>query len=238
MEKKFLIETVSWHFNADTEKIRQLTQELLDSSYVRDPAEESGFLCFSLSRSALPSYLRQQHPSLPQRPLLIAGPSGSGKTEVWRVAKKLYGDTFFIRIIDGSNISGEGWSGNYKIDTYMHAQITDGGILVVDEFDKLVTPKHSSSGESVSLSIQAEFLKLVEGEYCVSKKKELTSMTSKMMGFVMVGTFEALRQWKQNMQSAGCQGLSGHHPRTPLPCGRNRTGAEAVRCALLGCHLR
>ena len=26
--------------------------------------------------------LRQLHPELPQRPLLIAGPSGSGKTEV------------------------------------------------------------------------------------------------------------------------------------------------------------
>ena len=146
--------------------------------------------------------LRQQHPALPQRPLLIAGPSGSGKTEVWRAAKKLYADTFHIRIIDGSNISGEGWSGNYKIDTYMDAQITDGGILVVDEFDKLVTPKHSSSGENVSMSIQAEFLKLVEGEYCVSKKKELTSMTSKMMGFVMVGAFEALRRWKQAVQTA------------------------------------
>ena len=322
MEKKLLIETVSWHLNADAEKIRQLTQELLendrpalllfphpdkpmyimamvlqkyatdhllDSSYVRHAVKESGFLCFSLSRSALPNYLRrlsrhnisicdtqqyepadfssslldikksftedpgvftfevtsdlylkflktktpalieqelneqvigqpqltravadflyyhalrQQHPSLPQRPLLIAGPSGSGKTEVWRVAKKLYGDTFFIRIIDGSNISAEGWAGNYKIDTYLDSESTNGGILVVDEFDKLVTPKHSSSGENVSLSIQAEFLKLVEGEYRVSKKKELTSMTSKMMGFVMVGAFEALRQWKQSIQSA------------------------------------
>ena len=322
MEKKMLIETVSWHLNADAEKIRQLTQELLendrpelllfphpdkpmyimamalqkyatdhllDSSYVRDSVKESGFLCFSLSRSTLPNYLRrlsrhnigisdisqsepadfspslldikkafaddpgvttfetasdrylkflktktpaiieqelneqvigqpqltkavadflyyhalrQQHPSLPQRPLLIAGPSGSGKTEVWRVAQKLYGSTFFIQIIDGSNISAEGWAGNYKIDTYLDSESTNGGILVVDEFDKLATPKHSSSGENVSLSIQAEFLKLVEGEYRVSKKKELTSMTSKMMGFVMVGAFEALRQWKQSIQSA------------------------------------
>lgn len=145
--------------------------------------------------------LRQQHPSLPQRPLLIAGPSGSGKTEVWRVAKQLYGNTFFIRIIDGSNISGEGWSGNYKIDTYLDEQITNGGILVVDEFDKLVTPKHSSSGDNVSLTMQAEFLKLVEGEYRVSKKKELTSMTSKMMGFVMVGAFEDLWERKKATQA-------------------------------------
>lgn len=37
--------------------------------------------------------LRQLHPELPQRPLLISGPSGSGKTEVWRVASRLYSDT-------------------------------------------------------------------------------------------------------------------------------------------------
>lgn len=145
--------------------------------------------------------LRQQHPSLPQRPLLIAGPSGSGKTEVWRAAKQLYGNTFLIRIIDGSNISGEGWSGNYKIDTYLDEQITNGGILVVDEFDKLVTPKHSSSGDNVSLAMQAEFLKLVEGEYRVSKKKELTHMTSKTMGFVMVGAFEGLWERKAAQQA-------------------------------------
>lgn len=320
MEKKILIETVSWHCAADADQIRQLTQDLLDndrpalllfpypeqpmhimgvalakyatpeltaSSCVRNPQTEGDFLCFHLLRSGLPTYirylsrffrtplsiselaeqdcaqntsisevksqfapedsfildttdpyleflkaktpalieqelnehvigqenltkavadflyyhaLRQQHPSLPQRPLLIAGPSGSGKTEVWRVAKKLYGNTFFIRIIDGSNISGEGWSGNYKIDTYLDSQSTDGGILVVDEFDKLVMPKHSSSGDNVSLSIQAEFLKLVEGEYRVSKKKELTSMTSKMMGFVMVGAFEGLWEQKKTAQ--------------------------------------
>lgn len=145
--------------------------------------------------------LRQQHPQLPQRPLLIAGPSGSGKTEVWRAANALYGNVFLIRIIDGSNISAEGWSGNYKIDTYLDERITKGGILVVDEFDKLVTPKHTSSGDNVSLSMQAEFLKLVEGEYRVSKSKELTNMTSKMMGFVMLGAFENLWERKKGKQT-------------------------------------
>jgi len=322
MKKNILIESVQWYPFADTEKIQQLTQDMMEhdrpilllfhphenalfftgivlkkyataeltgSSCIRRRVEEDGVVSFQFTRAALPSFmrylskqcvdipdpietdffdfksaltdtdpsipsvieedplpskedpyltflktktpaiieqelneqiigqqeltkavadflyyhaLRQQHPALPQRPLLIAGPSGSGKTEVWRVAKKLYGDTFFIRIIDGSNISAEGWAGNYKIDTYLDAQSTNGGILVVDEFDKLVTPKHSSSGDNVSLSIQAEFLKLVEGEYRVSQKKQLTNMTSKMMGFVMVGAFEALRQWKQTVQAA------------------------------------
>lgn len=153
--------------------------------------------------------LRQLHPQLPQRPLLVAGPSGSGKTEVWRAATDLYGHIFPIRIIDGSNISGEGWSGNYKIDTYLDERITNGGILVIDEFDKLVTPKHTSSGDNVSMNMQAEFLKLVEGEYQVSKQKALTGMTSKKMGFAMLGAFEELweRRKKQRTKQTGSIGF-------------------------------
>lgn len=141
--------------------------------------------------------LRQLHPELPQRPLLIAGPSGSGKTEVWRAANRLYGHLFPIRIIDGSNMSCEGWSGNYKIDTYIDATMVNGGILVVDEFDKLTKPRHSSSGDNISLDIQAEFLKLIEGEYRVTEKRKQTNMTSQKMGFVLVGAFESLRNKKE-----------------------------------------
>lgn len=146
--------------------------------------------------------LRQLHPELPQRPLLISGPSGSGKTEVWRVASKLYGSTFRIKIIDGSNLTCEGWAGNYKIDTFMDAAMVDGGILVVDEFDKLTKPKHSSSGDNVALDIQAEFLKLIEGEYIVTEKKKQTNLTSKKMGFVLVGAFESLRDQKEAKRSS------------------------------------
>ncbi len=140
--------------------------------------------------------LRQKHPQLPQRPLMIAGPSGSGKTEVWRVARKLYGDLFPIRIIDGSNLSCDGWAGNYKLDTYVDASLVHGGILVVDEFDKLTKPKHSSKGDNVSLDMQSEFLKLIEGEYRITEKRKQTNLTSQKMGFVLVGAFESLRAEK------------------------------------------
>lgn len=141
--------------------------------------------------------LRQKHPELPQRPLMIAGPSGSGKTEVWRIAKKLYGKTFQIQVVDGSSMSCEGWSGNYKLNTFVTPMMAGGGILVVDEFDKLATPRFSSSGDNVSHQMQAEFLKLFEGEYIVTENKRQTSYTSKTMGFVLVGAFEELRQRKE-----------------------------------------
>lgn len=140
--------------------------------------------------------LRQLHPELPQRPLMISGPSGSGKTEIWRVAKELYGDVFPIRIIDGSNMSCEGWAGNYKIDTFMEPAYANGGILVVDEFDKLTKPRFSSANQNVALDMQAEFLKLIEGEYQLTKDKKATGLTSKKMGFVLVGAFESLTRKK------------------------------------------
>jgi ATP-dependent Clp protease ATP-binding subunit ClpX len=136
--------------------------------------------------------LRQLHPELPQRPLLISGPSGSGKTEVWRAASRLYGDTFSVKIIDGSSLSCEGWSGNYKLDTYVDSEMAS-GILVVDEFDKLARPKHNSKGDNVSLDMQSEFLKLMEGEYHITKDRKQTGKTSQQMGFVLVGAFESLR---------------------------------------------
>lgn len=97
-------------------------------------------------------------------------------------------------------MSCEGWSGNYKIDTYVDQQMAQGGILVVDEFDKLTRPKVSSGGSNVSMDMQAEFLKLIEGEYQITEKRKPTPYTSKKMGFVMVGAFESLRQEKEEPQ--------------------------------------
>ena len=89
-------------------------------------------------------------------------------------------------------MSCEGWAGNYKIDTYLNPAFAQGGILIVDEFDKLAKPRHSGAGDNVSHEIQAEFLKLVEGEYHITERKKQTNATTKMMGFVLVGAFEPL----------------------------------------------
>lgn len=178
--------------------------------------------------------LRQLHPDLPQRPLLIAGPSGSGKTEVWRVASKLYGHLFPIKVIDGSNISCEGWSGNYKIDTYLNPAFALGGILVVDEFDKLAKPKHSSSGDNVSQDVQAEFLKLVEGEYHITEKRKQTNTTTKQMGFVLVGAFEPLWMQKEQPKSPSHIGfcLEASQP-AAQPAVGNLTDEDFIRFGII-----
>ena len=144
--------------------------------------------------------LRQRHPELPIRSILIAGPSGSGKTEVWRVVQKLYGNIFGVKILDGARLSSEGWAGSYKLISAIDLQTINGGILVVDEFDKLCTPQHNAQGENVSYKIQAEFLKLMEGE--LSQKDRLGNLhRCEKMGFAFLGAFEKLRQNKHDCEA-------------------------------------
>lgn len=134
--------------------------------------------------------MRQVMPELSIRPMLVAGPSGCGKTEVWRVAHKLYGKLVQICIVDSSHITQDGWSGSCKL-TDIIGSVENGSILVFDEFDKLCTPSFSAHGVNVAAEIQAEFLKLFEGEL------NAEGFNSRTAGYVMCGAFESLRIEKQ-----------------------------------------
>lgn len=176
--------------------------------------------------------LRQKHPQLPQRPLMIAGPSGSGKTEVWRAADKLYGDLFQIQIIDGSNLTCDGWAGGHKLSTFVTTRLARGGILVVDEFDKLVTPKHASGGENVALQMQSEFLKLFEGEYHITENKKPTNVTSQAMGFVLVGAFESLRA-KKTAKTRPAMGFHAQHTAIQAPADSALTDEDFISYGIM-----
>lgn len=134
--------------------------------------------------------MRQVMPELSIRPMLVAGPSGCGKTEVWRVAHKLYGKLVQICIVDSSHITQDGWSGSCKL-TDIIGSVKNGSILVFDEFDKLCAPSFSAHGVNVSAEIQAEFLKLFEGEL------NADGFNSATAGYVICGAFESLRKEKQ-----------------------------------------
>ena len=145
--------------------------------------------------------MRQINPSLPPRPMLIAGPSGTGKTEVWRVAKELYKNTFYIKIIDASRITQEGWKGDEKLSTVIDEEVVNGGILIADEFDKLSRPQYSNVGENVSLPLQSEFLKAVEGELSLTSGKNRITRNTKTMGFVFLGAFTEMFEASKNKNS-------------------------------------
>jgi ATP-dependent Clp protease ATP-binding subunit ClpX len=161
--------------------------------------------------------MRQVNQELPLRPMIISGPSGSGKTEVWRAIKQLYGEIFHIHIADGSSITADGWNGKNKLYMHLTPAVCDGGILIVDEFDKMASPAVGSGGTNHSEITQAEFLKLLEGEYSGmpedptkqaasytqllrSSPMSLASNSNKYnrLGVVLVGAFEKIRDVRQS----------------------------------------
>lgn len=151
--------------------------------------------------------LRQIRPTLYPRPFLIAGPSGSGKTEAFRVVKNVFKDYFNVEIVDGTTITQEGWKGMRKLSALL-GSLSNGYILVIDEFDKLAKPAYDSGNNNVSEHIQAEFLKLLEGEYYTkdlqtdtsrrTRKEVAIDYDTRSLGIVLVGAFEAIRSKKEN----------------------------------------
>ena len=159
--------------------------------------------------------LRQMYPNLKVRPLLIAGPSGSGKTEIWRVANKLFEEYFDIQVVDGAGITQDGWTGQRKLINII-GDLHTSCILVLDEFDKLTLPSYSSRGENVSTRIQAEFLKIMEGELNnIGLKSEDFDYDVGSLGLVFVGAFEDIRNKKRNKKNIGF--VSKYESDKPLP---------------------
>lgn len=157
--------------------------------------------------------LKQRHPELPPRVILTSGPSGSGKTEVWRTLSKMpFGKIFKIEIADSSKITSEGWSGGYKINSFLSKDMAD-GIIIFDEFDKLARPRHSSTNENVSLSLQSEFLRLMEGDFVLKDAhRPLKNFETAQMSIALVGAFEDIRNNKLESANTKTIGFNSTEP--------------------------
>ena len=122
---------------------------------------------------------------------MFIGPTGCGKTYIWRCLQELFPDK--IEIVDGSNITADGWKGDKKWNTLLDSPIICAGeqaILVIDEADKMLAPKYSSSGENVSQSIAAEGLKMMEGTIADIKSGSFTyQVDTSRISFVLCGAF-------------------------------------------------
>lgn len=132
-----------------------------------------------------------------KRNILLAGPTGCGKTEIWRQASQIYP---FIRIIDASHVSADGWTGNYKVRNFfdgLSKEEAEKSIYILDEADKLFEPTFSAGGNNYSYLVQNELLKLLEGEDIIfpadekNNKPELC-LNTKHMSFVFLGSFETM----------------------------------------------
>lgn len=121
---------------------------------------------------------------------IFIGPTGAGKSFIWLCLQELFPER--IEIVDGSNITNDGWKGEKKWKNLLESPILCSGeraILVIDEADKMLAPKYSN-GENVSQTIAAEGLKLMEGTVVNVKSGSATyQVDTSMISFVLCGAF-------------------------------------------------
>lgn len=124
--------------------------------------------------------------------LLLLGNSGVGKTFIVREAADICGLPFIE--LNGKAICQEGWAGRsfiqlLEVELLMYPQNLKGGIIFIDEFDKIIVPNFSSHGDNVNHEIQSSILKYVEGS--ILRLTGTTIDTSKFL-FIFAGAFNDL----------------------------------------------
>lgn len=123
----------------------------------------------------------------------FVGPSGCGKTFVWRCLQELFPQ--HIAIVDASRLTKDGWQGSTKWTDLLSNAILHTGqpaILVMDETDKFLIPKHNAEGDNIAQSVASEGLKILEGTQVEIKSKGQTVVVdTARISFVCCGAFSA-----------------------------------------------
>ena len=143
------------------------------------------------------------------RNIVMAGPTGCGKTEIWRALSK---QLDCIRIINGPQLSGDGWKGSLKIsDIFTGGPEQTAGhlIIVIDEADKMCEPAFASGGNDTSMIIQNELLKLMDGDTLTfaddRNRDKKTVVDCSGISVVLCGSFE--RMLRAKSESSGSIGF-------------------------------
>ena len=154
------------------------------------------------------SMLMYHHLHGNSRNIVMAGKSGSGKTEIWRVLSKRYD---FIRIINGPQLSCDGWKGSFHLkDIFWDEpkEMAEHLVIVIDEADKMFEPAIASGGTDVAKMIQNQLLKLMDGDTLTfvsdnnnDKSKKITVDCSGV-SVVLCGSFETMLQTKADSSSS------------------------------------
>lgn len=146
------------------------------------------------------SMLMYHHLHGNSRNIVMAGASGCGKTEIWRALSRVYD---FIRIINGPQLSCDGWKGSLKISdifTCEEKQSAEHLVLVIDEADKMLEPQIASGGTDTAKMLQNELLKLMDGDTLTftDEKDRNKKVTVDCSGIsvVLCGSFETMLQTK------------------------------------------
>ena len=98
------------------------------------------------------------------RNIVMAGATGCGKTEIWRTLSKKFN---FIRIVNGPQLTCDGWKGSYHIKDIFTGETKETAeclVIVIDEADKLFEPSIGSGGTDFGQKIQNELLKIMDDD--------------------------------------------------------------------------
>lgn len=125
--------------------------------------------------------------------IIFCGPTGCGKTEIWRQLNYIFPQ---IYIHDVSNLTCDGWKGGFKWSDVLRPVVSrmEHSIIVLDEADKMISPKFTSGGENVAQSVMSEGLKILEGSMMQLKdgKDQSYCVDTRKISFVLCGAFSNL----------------------------------------------
>ena len=144
------------------------------------------------------SMLMYHHLNGNSRNIVMAGATGCGKTEIWRTLSKKFN---FIRIVNGPQLTCDGWKGSYHIKDIFTGETKETAgclVIVIDEADKLFEPSIGSGGIDFGQKIQNELLKIMDGDALAfvdegDRNKKITVDCSGI-SIVLCGSFEHMLQ--------------------------------------------
>ncbi len=147
--------------------------------------------------------------------LMLISPSGSGKTETLRAITSYFRDKIKRLVIiheDVSNVSAAGYKGRETINLIAGLLKSEGyGLAFFSEFDKMISPHHSSSGENTSLAVINEFLCMLEGQkyYAVHSgdSKCGNCIDTNNTLFICDGSFNEIREQRRKNRETSTMGF-------------------------------
>ena len=149
-------------------------------------------------------WMKYKHPNIPKTNFLVIGPSGSGKTAIFERAKDLFDVPLVIHGLPGT--SQAGFKGHdldeVLIKLYYNSDKNvseaENGIVIIDEFDKIAN-NYSEGGEIVTIGIQNELLKMIEGNVTSIELNNQSKLNidTKNIVFVCSGAFSKLFENKK-----------------------------------------
>ncbi len=156
---------------------------------------------------------------------ILTAPSGSGKTEFYRTIKALF-NLYHIPVpvvcIDLSQITETGFKGD-NVATIPRRILSENpeakgiAICFLDEADKKCIPSYTTGQIDVNAAVQANLLTLIEGsELKIELDDEQKDFNSNHTMFVLMGTFQSIRQQKQKRQSSSPVGFCSEYKKADL----------------------